>query len=174
MQNSVPDTESSRSGRIYAYVAQESERFNLNPLIRKLNNWALASNVEIHEEIVCDTLERSKLEGLVSRLEIGDSLLIFSYLNAFKTARDLIHYIEEICLKGTRLISVKDGGDIKNPHDRFSAMMMYAILDLNKDMQEENGLAILTTEQFEAIKAILTEEQLEKLEPYFSVVEGDI
>jgi DNA invertase Pin-like site-specific DNA recombinase len=154
------------TGRIYGYIVDKRTLSGeFDGFTKRIRSWAHLTNNIIHE-LICDTIERSKMKFLMENLKSKDTLVICSYTNAFKNSRDFLHLFHEFFTRGVRFVSINEGLDTSSPYGKFTGTMMASIAS----MQDDDGEAELTPEQFEAMKNILSSEQLEILEPYIYVM----
>lgn len=76
---------------------------------------------------------RPELDEMRSRLESGDTVVIYSLSRLGRSTKDLLTIIEEFRDKGVKLISVKEMIDTETPSGRLLITVLAAVAEFERD-----------------------------------------
>jgi DNA invertase Pin-like site-specific DNA recombinase len=92
---------------------------------------------EVVEEIASGAKERPKLEGLLSSLGKGDTLVVAALDRIGRSIRDVLDKMEMIQKKNIILVSIREGLDLTSPIGRFSMTIVAAVAQLERELISE-------------------------------------
>lgn len=125
-----------------AYVRVSTEEQNLDRQLDAMK----ALNVEkvFEEKISGKNLDRPTLKEMLAFVRQGDTLIIESISRLARSTRDLLTIVEQLHVKGVRLMSLKESLDTETPQGRFVLTMFAAMAELERDttlQRQAEGIA---------------------------------
>lgn len=113
----------------YARVSTDAQDYTMQVDAIK----ALGAEKIYSEKMTGTKAHRPELDEMRSRLEAGDTVVIYSLSRLGRSTKDLLSIIEEFRDKGVKLVSVKEMIDTETPSGRLLITVLAAVAEFERD-----------------------------------------
>lgn len=127
----------------YAYIRVSTKEQNEARQLKCLEKY----NVDkiYSEKISGATMERPKLQEMLSELKSGDTVYITDFSRIARSTYDLLTMVKAFEVKGINLVSEKEKLDMSTPQGRFILTVLAAVYEFEREISKERqaeGIAI--------------------------------
>ena len=127
----------------YAYVRVSTKEQNEKRQIECLKKYEI--DKWFSEKISGATMERPKLQEMLSELKSGDTVYITDFSRLARSTYDLLTMVKAFEIKGINLVSEKEKLDMSTPQGRFILTVLAAVYEFEREITKErqaDGIAI--------------------------------
>lgn len=133
---------------IYSRVSTDKQTHN-NQLAELQRRYP---NAIVVEETISGFKQKPELDMLIDKLERNDTLIIAAFDRLGRKMVDVITLIEDLCLRGVNLISLREGLDYSTPSGRLVIQILAAVAEMERSLISERTKAALAARKAKGMK----------------------
>jgi DNA invertase Pin-like site-specific DNA recombinase len=145
---------------VIGYIRVSTEQQDVNNQRHEILEYAHRQGLRVDEFVEVEVSSRRdskarRIDELILRLEDGDLLIISELSRIGRSVVEIISIINELVEKNVWLVSIKQGMEVRGPHDLQTKVMVtiFSLLaELERDMISERTKKALAAKKAQGVK----------------------